>query len=116
MAENVSMTKAEVDERASALERKKKGLERNRNICVLAAVFLGYNMWKAIREGTPPLWFYIAMGAIFAGVIAVGIFGHISSIRAEKDMQDLLRLHEKMQNDVFSYTEQEFSEDGSSDM
>ena len=52
------MTEAECNERIAALEQKKKGLERNRNICVLLAFFLGYNVWKSIQEGTPPLWFY----------------------------------------------------------
>lgn len=89
------MTEAECNERIAALEQKKKGLERNRNICVLLAFFLGYNVWKSIQEGTPPLWFYFAMGAILLGIIAVGVFGHFSSVRAQKEIHDLLQVREK---------------------
>ena len=89
------MTEAECNERIAALEQKKKGLERNRNICVPLAFFLGYNVWKSIKEGTPPLWFYFAMGTIIAGVIAVGVFGHFSSVRAQKEIHDLLQVREK---------------------
>ncbi|WP_428770689.1 hypothetical protein V1L52_02305 [Treponema sp. HNW] len=112
----MSMTETEFNERAAALEQKKKGLERNRNICVLVAVFLGYNAWKSIREGTPPLWFYFAMGAILAGVIAVGVFGHFSSVRAGKEIQDLLLLREKARPGSSSHTEETFSEDGDSEV
>lgn len=102
----MSVTESELNERIAALEQKKKGLERNRNICVLLAVFLGYNAWKSINEGTPPVWFYFAMSAIIAGVTAVGVFGHFSSVRAGKELRDLLQVREKAQPDSSSYTKE----------
>jgi len=70
------MNELELNERIEGLEKKKKGLERNRTMCVLLAGFLGYSAWTSIKQGTPPTWFYFAMGAIILGVVAVGLFGH----------------------------------------
>lgn len=70
------MNELELNEKIEGFEKKKKGLERNRTMCVLLAGFLGYSAWTSIQQGTPPTWFYFAMGAIILGVVAVGLFGH----------------------------------------
>ena len=87
------MTESEFNERAAALEERKRSLERSRNICLLALVFMAYNMWKSIREGTPPVWFYAAMGAILLALAAIGLFAHKGSRKAASDLAELRRTH-----------------------
>ena len=83
------MTESELNEHAAALEEKKRSLERSRNICFLALAFMAYNMWKAIREGTPPVWFYAAMGLILLALAAIAFFAHKGSLKASSELAEL---------------------------
>lgn len=70
-------------------KKKKRSLERSRNICLLALAFMAYNMWKSIREGAPPVWFYAAMGLILLALAAIAFFAHKGSLKASSELAEL---------------------------
>lgn len=70
------MNRQQLYETITKLEKQKKGLERNRVLSVLLAIFLGYNVWNVLRVEAFALWFVIVMAIIIIAVLIVAFTGH----------------------------------------
>ncbi len=78
----------DTEERISKLTARKRGFERNRNLCLIVLALLSWNVWTAHNEDSPPWYFYLIMGAIIATVIGVGIYGHLTAQKIAAEIEE----------------------------
>ncbi len=88
------MTQEDLNEKIEKLEKKKSAFTRNRNICALATVFLGYNYYDTIQLDTPPLWYLILMSIIVLACAGLGLYGHRM---IKSSVQELAELYKELQ-------------------
>ncbi len=92
------MLEVELNEQIERLEKKKSAFLRNRNLCAIATVFLGYNFYNVLKNETPPIWFLFAMGTIILSCLGIGIYGHLTIKKTDSELSayysELKKLHE----------------------
>jgi hypothetical protein len=84
------MTIDEKKKRISDLRHGKKNFEQSVMLCILADVFVVYNIVQALHEANSPWYFYLFMAFITAAIAAIGVYNYHKSKKAGKETDRLI--------------------------
>ncbi len=73
------------------LEKKKAAFARNRNICSLVVVMLGYNFYETLKNDTAPVWYIFAMSLLIIASVGIGFYGHTTIKKIETSLAPLYK-------------------------
>ena len=77
------------DAKRQRLEIKKKGLESNRNLCLMLCVFLVYATFKNVKTNPGSPMFYAAMGLLFLAALGLAIRNTVLIEKYRKELLDI---------------------------
>ena len=108
------MTINEINEKIDKAMARQKSFQTNRTLSGLVVVFLGYEVYKAVTEESPALWFYIVMGLLFAVAVFLVLFDTKRINQAKAELEELKAAKEAVEADLAAL-EDDAEEDASSD-
>lgn len=94
------MTINEINEKIDKAMARQKSFQTNRTLSGLVVVFLGYEVYKAVTEESPALWFYIVMGLLFAVAVFLVLFDTKRINQAKAELEELRAAKEAVEADL----------------
>ena len=94
------------EERLDMLYHKKKRFNNNKNLCLIAIMFIVFSMFSNIVGA--PIYYIVGMSLIILGLIAVSIYGNKLSKEVSLEIDQLESQMEAEQNiDIVEVSEEE---------
>ena len=90
----------EINERIDKAMARQKSFQTNRTLSGLVGVFLVYEMYKAVTEESPGLWFYIVMSLFFVAAVVLVVFDTKRINQAKAELEELRAAKEAVQADL----------------
>ena len=90
----------EINERIDKAMARQKSFQTNRTLSGLVGVFLVYEMYKAVPEESPGLWFYIVMSLFFVAAVVLVVFDTKRINQAKAELEELRAAKEAVQADL----------------
>ena len=90
----------EINERIDKAMARQKSFQTNRTLSGLVGVFLVYEMYKAVTEESPGLWFYIVMALFFVVAVVLVVFDTKRINQAKAELEELRAAKEAVEADL----------------
>ena len=96
----IRMDLNEINERIDKAMARQKSFQTNRTLSGVVGVFLGYEVYKAVTEQSPALWFYIVMGLFFVVAVVLVVFDTKRINQAKAELEELRAAKEAVEADL----------------
>lgn len=101
------MTITEINEQIDKAMARQKSFQTNRTLSGLVCVFLVYNIYKAVKDESPALWFFIVMGLFIAVAVFLVIFDTKRINQAKAELEELKAAKEAAEADLERLTDED---------
>lgn len=101
------MTITEINEQIDKAMARQKSFQTNRTLSGLVCVFLVYNIYKAVKDESPALWFFIVMGLFIAVAVFLVVFDTKRINQAKAELEELKAAKEAAEADLERLTDED---------